>query len=80
MKKRFSKIDALLCILVAACVTLALALSAAQPLYLIPVVAVVILVSVIVLFFIRGMRRTLAKLLHGMGYADSDAQQSLAGL
>ncbi|MEG0769221.1 MAG: DHH family phosphoesterase [Ruthenibacterium sp.] len=80
MKRRFSKIDALLCILVVTCVTLALALCAAQPLYLIPVAAVIILVSGIVLFFIRSMRRTLARLLHGIGYADSDAQQSLAAL
>ncbi|MEG2698891.1 MAG: hypothetical protein RR951_08175, partial [Ruthenibacterium sp.] len=69
MKRRFSKIDALLCILVVTCVTLALALCAAQPLYLIPVAAVIILVSGIVLFFIRSMRRTLARLLHGIGYA-----------
>lgn len=80
MKKYFSAVDITVTVLAVTCLAMAAALVAANPLYLIPVAIIVLVVTLLLVFSVTRLRRTLASLLHGTGYTASDTEYSLAGL
>ena len=80
MKKYFSAVDITVTVLAVTCLAMAAALAAANPLYLIPVAIIVLVVTLLLVFSVTRLRRTLASLLHGTGYTASDTEYSLAGL
>ena len=73
-------IDILFWVLAAACLILAAAVALLRPAWLIPVAALVAAAAVAAALNVRALRRMLAQLLHGTGYADSATQHSLAKL
>ena len=71
-------IDILFWVLAAACLILAAAVALLRPAWLSPVAALVAAAAVAAALNVRALRRMLAQLLHGTGYADSATQHSLA--
>lgn len=80
MKKQLITTDIALVLLCLACIGLALLLAMVSPTMLLVALIVIGAVGVVLGLNIRKMRKMLARLLHGAGYADSMTQMSLAKL
>lgn len=80
MKKRFMSADMIIAVLAATCVVLGVALFVANPLYFVPVVAVIAILSLLFFVNLRRMRTIIKNLLHGSSYAGSETQFSFNAL
>lgn len=80
MKKRFMSADMVIAVLAVTSIMLGMALFIAKPLYFVPVVLIVAVISLLFFFNLRRMRSIIRNLLHGSSYAGSETQFSFNAL